>query len=86
MNGLKSARDDHKPAGSEAVPTSQPTDAGKAPGAGHRTAKQNIAAILVLLALLAGGLLLFVELRSSLRMEACIESGRRNCAPIEAGK
>ena len=42
--------------------------------------------MIVLAALVIGGAWLIVELRHSLRMEACLESGRRNCYPIDVRK
>jgi len=44
---------------------------------------QNLSAALVVIALVAGGIWLIVHLRDGLKMEACVESGRRNCAPID---
>ena len=52
---------------------------------GSRTL-QNCAALVVLLLLILGGWFLISHLRESLRLEACIESGFRNCTRIELGR
>ena len=44
---------------------------------------QNVSAGLLVLALVGGGSWLIVRLRDSLKLEACFESGRRNCARID---
>jgi hypothetical protein len=45
--------------------------------------QQNLAAALVLILLLAAGLWIFHELKTSSRILACIEAGYRNCLPID---
>jgi hypothetical protein len=45
--------------------------------------QQNLAAIMVLALILAGGLWLFHELRMSSRTLLCIEAGYNNCRPID---
>ena len=45
--------------------------------------QQNLAAAIVLLVLLAAGLWIFHELRTSSRILACIEAGYRNCLPMD---
>jgi hypothetical protein len=53
-----------------------------APG-GHDPKRANVMALLLLAALLAGGFLLFRALRADVAVERCIESGRRDCAPLD---
>ena len=43
-----------------------------------------IVALLVVLALVLGGLWLSAHLRANGRLEDCLMAGRRNCAPISA--
>ena len=38
--------------------------------------------IIVLLVLVVGGLLLIFKLRDIAKLQDCIQSGRKNCAPI----
>ena len=49
----------------------------------RRRTRQNILALALLLLLVLLGLWLFAELRAYLKIEACIEAGYRNCAPVE---
>jgi ferric-dicitrate binding protein FerR (iron transport regulator) len=49
----------------------------------QRRGWQNAAAAVLLIALIAGGALLIRHLQASMKMEACVESGRRDCAIIE---
>ena len=44
---------------------------------------QNISAGVLVVVLVAGGAWLVVRLRDSLKLEACLESGRRSCARID---
>ena len=44
---------------------------------------QNVSAGLLVVLLVAGGAWLVVRLRDSLNLEACFESGRRNCGRID---
>ena len=44
---------------------------------------QNISAGILVVVLVAGGAWLVVRLRDSLKLEACLESGRRSCARID---
>ncbi len=48
-----------------------------------RMVRQNIASIILLLAIVLAGALLITSLRSSMKMQACVESGRRDCARID---
>ncbi len=50
------------------------------------TTLQNIAAIVVLVALAAAGAYFISELRKSTAIQACIDSGRRDCARIDLGR
>ena len=52
----------------------------------RRKSTQNIGALLLIAAIVAGGAWLIVQLQASMRLEACIESGRRNCGQIELSK
>jgi len=45
----------------------------------HRRTLQNLAAAVIIVALLAAGFWLIDHLRSSARIEACLEAGHRNC-------
>ncbi len=45
--------------------------------------RQNIAAAVVLIALLAAGGWLITNLRTSVRVEMCIEAGHANCSPLQ---
>ena len=47
----------------------------------HRRTLQNLAAALIIAALIAAGFWLIDHLRSSARIEACLEAGHRNCLP-----
>jgi hypothetical protein len=47
----------------------------------HRRTLQNLAAAVIILALIAAGFWLIDHLRSSARIEACLEAGHRNCLP-----
>ncbi|HXE68659.1 MAG TPA: hypothetical protein VN523_04825 [Hyphomicrobiaceae bacterium] len=47
----------------------------------HRRTLQNLAATLIIVALIAAGFWLIDHLRSSARIEACLEAGHRNCLP-----
>jgi hypothetical protein len=42
-----------------------------------------IAALVLVVALLVGGLALQRQMRADSRMEDCLLSGRKNCAPID---
>lgn len=44
---------------------------------------QNVSAVLLVVLLVTGGAWLVVRLRDSLKLEACLESGRRGCAHID---
>jgi hypothetical protein len=52
----------------------------------RRRMTQNLMAGAVVLALVVGGMWLVVRLRDGLRLEACLESGRRNCAKIDTSQ
>jgi len=45
--------------------------------------RQNIAVLALLLVLVGLGLWLFAEIRAHLKIEACVEAGYRNCAPLD---
>jgi hypothetical protein len=45
--------------------------------------RQNIAAAVVLIALLAAGSWLIANLRTSVRIEMCVEAGHANCSPLQ---
>ena len=45
--------------------------------------RQNIAAAIVLIALLAAGGWLITNLRTSVRIEMCVEAGHTNCSPLQ---
>lgn len=47
---------------------------------------QNLFAMALVIGLIGGGAWLIIHLRESLKMEACLESGRRNCAKIDTTK
>jgi hypothetical protein len=47
----------------------------------HRRSLQNLAAAVIIVALIAAGFWLIDHLRSSARIEACLEAGHRNCLP-----
>ena len=47
----------------------------------HRRTLQNLAAAVIIVALIAAGFWLIDHLRSSARIEACLEAGHRNCLP-----
>jgi hypothetical protein len=47
----------------------------------HRRTLQNLAATVIIVALIAAGFWLIDHLRSSTRIEACLEAGHRNCLP-----
>jgi len=47
----------------------------------HRRSLQNLAAAVIIAALIAAGFWLIDHLRSSARIEACLEAGHRNCLP-----
>ena len=49
----------------------------------RRRTMQNLASAAVVAALVIGGLWLIVHLRQSLKVEECVESGRRNCVTID---
>ena len=49
----------------------------------RRRTMQNLAAAAVVFGLVVGGLWLIVHLRESLKIEECVESGRRNCVTID---
>ena len=44
---------------------------------------QNVAAAAVVLALVVGGAYLIVYLRNAMKLEACLESGRKNCVRVD---
>jgi hypothetical protein len=46
-----------------------------------RRTLQNLAAAVIIVALVAAGFWLIDHLRSSARIEACLEAGHRNCLP-----
>ena len=47
----------------------------------HRRTLQNLAATVIIVALIAAGFWLIDHLRSSARIEACLEAGHHNCLP-----
>jgi hypothetical protein len=47
-------------------------------------ARQNLIAVVVLVALVLGGIWLFTTLRRSARIEQCLEAGLRNCGPDQS--
>jgi len=47
----------------------------------HRRTLQNLAAAVIIVALIAAGFWLIEHLRTSARIEACLEAGHRNCLP-----
>jgi hypothetical protein len=48
----------------------------------RRRSLQNLAAALIILLLMIAGFWLINHLRTSARIEACLEGGHRNCLPI----
>jgi hypothetical protein len=62
----------------------QPSHAQKEDHDDHRSrTRQNVVVLAVLVALLLLGYWLYGALRSYLRIEACIEAGRRDCATLD---
>ena len=49
-------------------------------------ALQNVAAMILIVGLAAGGAYLIAELRKSQSIQSCIDSGRRDCARIDIGR
>ncbi|MBN9260097.1 MAG: hypothetical protein J0I57_12660 [Hyphomicrobium sp.] len=45
--------------------------------------RQNIAAAIVLIAILVAGGWLITQLRTSVRIEMCVEAGHANCSPLQ---
>jgi hypothetical protein len=43
----------------------------------------NIMALLLLVVLLIAGIFLYRAIRADVSVESCIESGRRDCAPVD---
>jgi hypothetical protein len=51
--------------------------------AAHRRMQQNLAAVVVLVLLVAGGLWLFQQLKESSRILACLEADHRDCLQLD---
>ena len=48
--------------------------------------RRAIVGLVVIIALIAGVLVIMRELREASRIQDCVMSGRTNCAPIEDGR
>ncbi len=61
------------------IPFRPKREAGQKEDSGTSRTRQNVIALCILVALLLGGLWLYRSLETYLRIEACVEAGRRNC-------
>lgn len=52
----------------------------------RRRVLQNVAAVDCLLMIVVLGAWLIMQLRAGMKLETCIETGRRKCAPIESSR